>query len=112
MCGSRCFEAEQSVNEGPVAVEESGASVDQMLQHGEDVWEGSGVASERSECGCGELMQLLPAVTACVDQQCSKVLHFADGKGHTELGVAAACVTTHCDEGRLCTQDRHEANGV
>ena len=73
-----------------------------MLQHGEDVWEGGGVACEGSECGSGEMMQLLPAVTASVDKQCSEVLcglgrvvasGSGNGIGDAELGVAAACVT-------------------
>ena len=121
MRGRGRHEAENSIDEGPVAVEEGAASVDEVLQHVEDVREGSGVAREWSQSHRTAVLQLQPAVSSFIHEQACKVLRglarvgssrSGNGVGDAELRVAAACVTSHCDEGGLCAQGRHEANGV
>jgi len=74
MCSGRSHEAEHSVDEAPIAVEEGAASADEMLQHGPDVRESSGVANEGSQALCAAVLQLQPAVAALIHQQSSKVL--------------------------------------
>jgi hypothetical protein len=49
MRGRGSHEAENSVNEAPIAIEESAMDVDEMLQHGPDVRESSGLAHERCQ---------------------------------------------------------------
>ena len=44
------------------------ASVDEMLQHGEDVREGSRVASERCKTRGGELVHIVPIVIVISDE--------------------------------------------
>ena len=44
MSGGGRHEAENGIDEGPISVEEGGASVDEVLQHGKDVREGSRIA--------------------------------------------------------------------
>ena len=51
MSGGWSHEAKNRVDERPVAVEESPASVDDMLQHGKDVTKGGRVTGEGSEGG-------------------------------------------------------------
>ena len=92
--------------------------VDEMLQDGKDVREGSGGASEGSKGGCRQLVHVLPMVAASVNYQWSEVLHVLDGISDAQLGqrlllpIPPSAVTAHREEGRLRTQDRHEANGV
>ena len=78
MSGRRSHETEHCIDEGPVAVEEGAASVDEMLQHSPDMREGSGVTSE----WCQSLVHgSLAAPASClsfVDQQCSEVLDCID----------------------------------
>jgi hypothetical protein len=56
MSGGRRHEAEHCVDEGPVTIEEGSPSIDEMLQHGEDVREGGRVTSEGSEAIGRELI--------------------------------------------------------
>ena len=74
MLSSRRFETEHCVDEAPVAVEEGVACVDEMLQNGEDMREGSGVTGEGSEGGCCQLVHVLPIVLTSVDDQWCEVL--------------------------------------
>ena len=74
MSGGRRHEAEHCVEEWPVPVEERTASVDEMLQHGEDVREGSRVAGEWSECRLLQRVEICVVVLASVHEQRCKPL--------------------------------------
>ena len=74
MSGRGGHETEDSIEEGPISIEEGVASVDEMLQHGPYVREGSGVTSKGSQALCTTVLQLQPAVSSLVHQQWSKVL--------------------------------------
>ena len=56
--GRRRHEAEHRVDEAPVAVEEGGASVNEMLQHSPDVREGSRFAHEPRQALRTAVLQL------------------------------------------------------
>ena len=66
--GGRGHEAEHSVNEAPITVEKSSASIDEMLQHGPDVREGSRVALEWRQSLRSAVLQLQPTVASLVDE--------------------------------------------
>jgi hypothetical protein len=74
MSGRGGHETEDSIDERPVAIEKGTARVDEMLQHGPDVREGSGVTSKGSQALCTTVLQLQPAVSSLVHEQWSKVL--------------------------------------
>src|SRR5680860_909012 len=116
--GRGSHEAEHCIDEWPVAIEEGGACVYEMLQHGPDVREGSGVTHEWSQALRTAVLQLQPAVSSFVHEQACEVLRRLrrvgisrgrNGVGNAEHAAAASSVTADCDEGGLRTQDRHEA---
>ena len=83
-----------------------------MLQHGEEVRIRRGLADEWCSRIGREAVQLLPPIAALVDQQRREVLDRMVRIRHAELRVAATAISSDHNEGRLRTQDRHEANGV
>lgn len=50
------LESQHHIEEQPVAIEEGVASVDQMLQHCEDVREGSRLSNEVSDASLSQLL--------------------------------------------------------
>jgi hypothetical protein len=123
-------ETEDSVDEGPVAIEKGTARVDEVLQHCPYVREGSGVSNERRLHLIPEVVQLVPSITARVHHKCSEALdaavplldlavrqlaiaHWArPAVRHAQLCVAATAIAADGKQRGLCTHSRHEANGV
>ena len=83
-----------------------------MLQHGEDVREGSRLADEMSDASFCQLYQILLLVTCIVHKQSSEVLFAVVRIGHTKLAVAASAVTSYSKEGGLLTQIGHIAKRI
>src|SRR5680860_119363 len=110
--GGSSLQTQQSAEEGPVTVEQRSASVDEMLQHCEDVREGSRVAGERRQSIGLELREIIVLVAALARQQTCEVLLASVLERDAQLQMPTSSVTSHCDEGGLRTQDRHEADGV
>jgi hypothetical protein len=48
--------------------------VNEVLQHGKDVWISSRFACERRVLRCCQLIQILPIISACIDQQRCEML--------------------------------------
>ena len=62
------LESQHDIEEQPVAIEEGIASVDQMLQHCEDMGEGSRLANEMGDASLCQLHQILILI-ACIEHQ-------------------------------------------
>jgi hypothetical protein len=113
MSGRGSHEAENGIDEWPIAIEEGTASVDEMLQQGEDVREGSRVTGEWSERGLLQSVEICVVVLSSIHEQRCKLLCLIRRQvSDTQLRQAVARVATHHQQRRLRTQDRHIANGV
>ena len=110
MSGRWRHKAEHSVDEAPIAVEKGSASIDEMLQHGPNVRESSGITFEWRQCFGSTVLQLQPTVSSDVNEQAGKGLNSLTRVSDSDLGEAIACITTDCYEGRLHTgQTRKQA---
>ena len=112
MLGIGILQSQDDIEEQPVAIEESLQCVDQMLQHLEDGGEGSRCTDKPSGTFLGERSEVFILVATIVDQQSCEMLLAVHLERNAELAMTAATVTTHGEEGRLRTQDRHVAERV
>jgi hypothetical protein len=111
--GGGRHEAENGIDEWPVTIEESSASVDGVLQDGEDVREGSRIACERSERGLRQRAEISVVILPSIHKKGSKLLCLLFIQiGDSQLRQPISRVPSHHQNRRLRTQDRHEANGV
>ena len=96
MSGGRSHETKGSIDEWPIAVQESSACVDEVLQDGKDVREGSRVASEWSEIRRSERVHVFPIIIAGVHQQCCEVLRVWMPPLEFAIGqLAELCSSSH-----------------
>jgi hypothetical protein len=88
------------------------ACVDKVLEHCENVSKTGGIVSKCSYIVRSEFVQLTPMIAALINEQACECLHSIYRVSDAQLGVAPTTITSDCDEGRLFTENRYEANGV